>query len=448
MAITSKISGSITIPNTVPAQQQAGFPRSITPKVDINYASGLFSQDGVSVTESSLITYSRGSVSTFVDRRLSDVGTYSYFLNTETTGSVQRIEYDPATGENLGALIESGSTNLCLQSEVFDDVAWSTSSATIAVDDAISPDLSVTADGFTAGSTATITPTITQSVTSIASGAYTSSFFVKRGSEKFLQLFFTGSDVANDPRVNFDLSLGTITAQDADIAQANIDPVGEGWFRISATVVAAGVTMGPILSLIKSGTDLRNVSNSFTAGEGVFIWGAQIEAKELYTSYIQTVGATVARLPDLVSILQLGNAPQTDSTFFLDVHRRGGSTAADDSQFYSFSVTGGGFKSGYINTSGGIGLRDASATEIAAAGTFEPSFKVAYTFNSLSNIAAGFLNGVQTVSEDNGAIALPFNNGSIGIGNLPTLNTEQLNGHIKQFVIYPEALTEQEVSLL
>jgi hypothetical protein len=74
-----------------------------------------------------LFTYSRPSSATFINRTAKPTGGYDYFVDTAANDSL-RFEYDPETGESLGALIEGGSTNLFTYSEEFD--LWSDSFAT------------------------------------------------------------------------------------------------------------------------------------------------------------------------------------------------------------------------------------------------------------------------------------------------------------------------------
>ena len=430
------------------AQTPAAFPRALTPTVDINYASGLFAQNGAGIAEADLITYSRGSSATFVDRQLSPTNTYEYFVNTEATGNVQRIEYDAATGESLGALIESSSTNLAIRSEEFDNAAWVTLEASVTSDLAAAPDKTLSADKLEAGSTAFIAPLLIQTITTLAATTYTISVFVKRSEASFIQVFFNSGDVANGPRVNFDLSSGAIGSQDADIDAASISPVGNNWFRISCTVFTISTSTTARFYLINSATAGTAAGHSWTAGEGLYIWGAQIERQAAPTSYIPTTSAPVSRLSDSVSMPTVGNVSDGDLTFFADVDT---SSINSNGNRYIYKPTTlfAGQIDNRISSTGDILSRNGSNTSAISTITNETlSFSVVDVFNNSLNTLTSYFNGVQADSIEAGTQSAIDNAGDVGIGNVAPASTFQLNGHIKRLTIYSEALTAQEVALL
>lgn len=627
--LTAEAAGSVAIPNTLTAQGAEVLPRTLCPTVDINYAAGLFGQAGKAINQDELITYSRSSSGTFIDRYLDARGRYQYYLNTDYVGSAtnlidysedlnqggwslesatlttvneksptgflgvkklvgdgtnnyhalfnasevitghtysvylkysgnrwallsshytsapkirgaffdlltgsvgqiaagvsasmipvgdgwyrcsitegdspstiftvslssdgntllytddaesgilvwgaqrtagekvlpyvktlassvsktfsesQRIEYDAATGENLGALIEQASTNLCLRSEEFDNASWTKSNSTITANDTQAPDLTTSADKLGAGSTGSISPNAYQSIATTAATAYTISAFVKRSEASFVQIMFNVGNVANDPRVNFDLGAGSLGLQDADIDAASITPVGNDWFRISATVTAVGVSLLPFFALVKSAADTRGQTNSWAAGEGLYIWGAQIEQASVPTSYIPTTTAAVSRLADQVSIPVAGNVPSGDVTTYVSARSNGlsglvrylhrvKSLGADD--FY-----------GYISASGAIISQTGDAGVTAASfGEYSDDYTLTGVFSRTENNHYAYLDGSFKGGLDVGEAARPDPAGVVGIGQNYGF-TNRLNGHIKRFTIYDEALTAAEVAQL
>jgi hypothetical protein len=360
---------------------------------------------------------------------------------SETFTESPRVEYDAATGDCLGALIEQASTNLCLRSEEFDHASWAKSSATITANDTQAPDLTTSADKLQAGSTGTVGPLARQPVAVTATNIYTISAFVKRGEADFIQITFVTGEVINNPKVNFDLSLGVVGTQDADIGAATMTPVGNDWFRITATVEAALSLLTPRFVLIKSATDSRGLTNSWTAGEGLYIWGAQIEQTAIPTSYIPTTTAAVSRLADQVSIPVAGNVPSGDVSFralfdflgSLNSHIYRVKSTTDDFRLYK----------------GGTDLfsKSGSRTQTLASNA-SGAFDVVSSFNRSSNTVECFVDGHSVISDDVGSAAMPNVSGVVGIGNVTPAAANQLNGHIKRFTIYDEALTADEVAQL
>lgn len=442
---TAETAGSVVAPIAKTAVGAAAFPRTFVPNLDLDFKNELYAQNGAPKALSDLTTFSRSSTATYLDRALDLQGDWNYFINTAISGAL-RIEYDQATGESLGALIESASTNLALRSEEFDNASWTKSNSTITANDTKGPDNSTSADKLEAGSTGTIAPIIFQQITSVATNSYTISAYIKRSEASFIQLYFESSHVANNPRVNFDLSTGVIGSQDADIDAASLTPIGNDWFRISATVEAVGTSLNAVSLLVKSATDTRAQTNAWTSGDGLFIWGAQIEEQAAPTSYIKTEGSTVSRLADLLSAPTAGNMPLGDVTFYADVHsllNLGASTRifeidAAPSDYGAFVLS-----SGVLAVSMG-----GTQHEIAASGSFGNSFNVTSVLNRSENNFKGFLNGVQVINADNGQISQINIGGVVGIGNASPNTAAQLNGHIKQLTIIDKALTSQEVSLL
>jgi len=442
--LNAEAAGTPAVPNTLTSSDAATLPRTLCPTVSMNFAAGLYAQNGAAVTESSLLTYARGSSATFIDRQLGATGRWEYFLNTEATGNVKRTEYDAATGENLGVLIEQASTNLALRSEEFDNAAWAKSNAAVTADAVIAPDLTVTADKFEAGSTAVIGPELSQVVTVTAAQKYTFSAFVKRGEAAYIQMTWSGGQVANNPRVNFDLVNGALGSQDADVERASITPVGNDWFRISATVTAVGVALTNFLHMAQSATDARASTNSWTIGQGLYVWGAQMENEVVETSYIATTAATASRLADQLSIASDGVMPEGDATFHVDMVfvPRG-----DTCFIYSVDSASSNIIS-LVQNSGAIAAKRGTTTQIVAAlGSYSQKMTMTTVYNRSANTLTGYIDGLQTVVGDAGTIDTVTPGGDIVIGASSAF-TAGLNGNIKSLSIYSANMTANEVSLL
>ena len=358
-----------------------------------------------------------------------------------------RIEYDTATGENLGALIEGFSTNLALRSEEFDNVVWTKTDSTITANDALSPDDTTSADKLTAGSTASIYPRVQSSITTIVSNSYTQSAYIRRSEASFVQITMADGEVANNPRANFDISNGVLGTVDADL-NATITDEPNGYFRISVTFIAATISTLVRFALIKSATDARALNNSWTAGEGLFPWGVQFKQQSFRTSYIRTEGSTVAMTADDLNLPIAGNHPESnsDATYMIDVDLKSLPPGGTGSSRYLFNVNEtSGFLAMLINSGGDLTVGHGTAVVAALDGSFGTKIKIVMVFDSSANNLKAYIDGVEVFSGDSGVqVALAS---TIFIGNDDSGALSAFS-HIKEFAIYDQAFTAQEVALL
>jgi len=270
---TAVSAATAAIPNAKTTVAEAGFPRALTPLVNMDFAAGCYSQCGSPVLFDDLFTYSRSSSASFINRRIGCNGGYEYFLDADYVGDVE---------------------NLVTYSEQFDNSDWTKLNATITADTVNNPvDGMRTADKFSAGSTATIEPRFQQSQTTVVSSQYTHTLRVKKSEATFIQIWYSSAHVANNPRVNFDIANGVIGSINSDIDEASIKNVGDGFYEISSTVTAADTTLQARFSLIKSSSDARAVTNSWTAGDGVHVFGAQMTESAKPLPYVKTISTAV-----------------------------------------------------------------------------------------------------------------------------------------------------------
>jgi hypothetical protein len=141
----------------------------------------------------------------------------------------------------------------------------------VTINNIVAPDGTSTADTLTATAT-----TAVHNVQQTAGGfgsVLTLSVYAKAGTSNFLQLWH---GISVQTYANFNLSTGAVGTVGTD-ATASITNAGNGWYRctIVFTPFAAGT---PRIALVTSGTAAYNESWTATGTEGVFIWGAQIEA--------------------------------------------------------------------------------------------------------------------------------------------------------------------------
>jgi hypothetical protein len=224
------------------------------------------------------ITFSRASSGTYVDE--------NGLIQSAATNEA-RFDHDPVTGESLGLLVEEARTNNIFYSQSIQ--SWSASGMTIQGNATASPDGTVTAAKLIASNGANFTEARTNSFS--LSGAATFSCFLKSAGFTSASLRF-GQD--NTKSAQFNLVAGTVTNIGASVSAYEIKPVGNGWYRCSITASDysgySGIFVAAWDGIFGNGVD------------GVFAWGAQLEAGAFPTSYIPTVASTVTRAADVSSI--------------------------------------------------------------------------------------------------------------------------------------------------
>jgi hypothetical protein len=202
-------------------------------------------------------------------------GTTASSFVENTTGSPKFI-----TGATYGPrvpmiLVEPSATNLVEYSEDFSE--WNIGDTQPLLNQITSPDGSTNAAKLNALNTSN-QGYISNNIPVTASTTYTFSTYAKKGEQKFVCL------VGLNPFTEsyFDLESGTALSNNA--TSSSIEDVGNGWFRLSATFDAQTSTKFAGIYLSQTGNSL--VASSIPNGEGVYIWGAQLETGSVATSYI------------------------------------------------------------------------------------------------------------------------------------------------------------------
>jgi hypothetical protein len=252
------------------------------PSLDLNFA--------VTKNLGPLVTFTRASSATFID----SAGT----LQTAAV-DVPRFGHNPTTGESLGLLVEEARTNLVLRSEEFDNASWAKAFVTTTPNTTTAPDGTITADSVTPNTATTLFYTL-QNVTTTTSTIYTWSVYVKANG--FSWIFLDAVDGSNH-RTWFDIANGTIGTVEAGNT-STIAAVGNGWYRCTLTRSSAGGSVAYAVAIVSGNNSLNATGNS---SNGVFLWGAQLEAGAFPTSYIPTTTAAVTRSADVATITSIGS---------------------------------------------------------------------------------------------------------------------------------------------
>lgn len=238
-----------------------------------------------------------------------------YFPTTDRL-DVPRLDYTNSSCPSI--LVEPQRTNLVTYSEQLDNAAWVKTAINITANSTTSPDGTTTADKFIPTSATSLHITESSSVSFVSGTTYTFSFYGKKAENNFIQ--FTASSALLGTRANFDLNSGVLGTVDSGIT-ATITSIGnDGWYRCTATFTASVTgSYKIILTAITNSTAVRFQSFAGNNVNGLFLWGAQLEAGSNATSYIPTVASTVTRNADVISKTGISSLiGQTEGTLFSD----------------------------------------------------------------------------------------------------------------------------------
>jgi hypothetical protein len=192
-------------------------------------------------------------------------------LQTAASGE-PRFDHDPITGESKGFLIEEQRTNLLTYSEQFDNAAWVKARATITTNTVVAPDGTLTGDKLVEDTTASNNHLVVQAET-FSAADYTFSVYLKAAERTFARLVVFDGTSAFSYYVN--LSTGAISNESGTLT-ANVDDVGNGWYRASLSLTAAAGT-GNVA--IRAATGGSGSDDTYTGDgySGIYVWGAQLE---------------------------------------------------------------------------------------------------------------------------------------------------------------------------
>ena len=240
--------------------------------------------------------------------------------------NVPRVDF---LGGQRSLLVEPSGTNLALQSEDF-GTTWSQTALVITT--GFSTPFN-NANG-TLIEALSNTGRLRQTIAAITSGTtHTFSLFAKAGNLALasgVSLTIqegTSTNFASGVVQSFRLDTGELGASGTlgagfTLTRASIENYGNGWYRCNMTVTASFTPSSAHIMVRPTSTIVSNLPATVIGGSA-YIWGAQLEAGSVATSYIPTTTGTVTRSADVISVTGIaGLIGQTQGTLYLEAFIR------------------------------------------------------------------------------------------------------------------------------
>jgi hypothetical protein len=350
--------------------------------------------------------------------------------------NVARFDHDPITREPLGLLIEEQRANLVTYAEDFSNAAWAKNSGvTITANANIAPDGNLTADKLNETTIAAGLSGVSRTISGLTNGTtYTASVYAKAGERKYIYMS------AGNRELNADLINGVITFTNGT---ATIKNVGGGWWRITLQFTAVGTSavLGFYLAY-------PVVVSTKATGNGIYLWGAQLEAGAFATSYIPTAAASVTRSADAANMTgtNFSSWYRADEGAFLVEAATFAPASGAVGRILSLSISGSestetnrvftyNGKIGGNTRFSGISQSDLQPFTY----TTNTAFKFAYGYRLNDFAAVG--NGGTIFTDTSGNV--PINLNEMGIGSVS--GTGPANVTIKKIAYYPSRLTNAQL---
>jgi hypothetical protein len=282
-----------------------------------------------------------------------------------------------------------------------------------------------------------------------AAGAYAFSLFVKAGATNplnFCALSFTQYAGGSGTASYFSLASGT-----ALTSGASIQNYGNGWYRIISApyTIASGDLVGNVVFNLAEGNGDTSWPVSGALNLTAYVWGAQIEAGSIATSYIPTTAAAVTRNADVISVSGAvsGCIGQTEGTIYAEVDIRtfanvgfiatiSDGTASNRVEFYKFTDS-----KIYFDR---ISSTQSAATGLGSSALTAGIFKVAVAYKSGDTTM--YINGAQVGTTQTQTFTFSSLT-KINIGSSRS-DAQAFNDRIRSLALYTTRLTNAELAAL
>ena len=369
-----------------------------------------------------------------------------YIESGATTGKAGLLENEPRLDYSGGAtcpslLLEPQRTNLFDNSEYIEGWSTSNTGATIEENAATSPEGVVNAAKIKEDATNAAHAVRQLTGPTLTSGTdYTFSFFAKKGERSIVALSNT-IGASNDANCFFDLENGQVLTNQFN--SASIEDFGNGWYRCIATDTADAAD--DYDTRIYTATADNQFSHQGVSGNGLYIYGLQLEQGSYKTSYIPTYGSSVTRSVDTFKVTGISDLIDTQGgvmlleTKALDRNQGYSGVSLSDDTFTNNAQIRYGSATDQVQIQYRVGSSNeclASNSENDITNNLKIAFK--YESNSFKMFVNGVLKGTDTSGLVNAANTFDTIKSDRGDGN------DKYLGRIKQLVVFPTALTDSE----
>jgi hypothetical protein len=304
---------------------------------------------------------------------------------------IPRLDYYTSSGTPgcPALLVEPSGTNLVVQSEAF-NTFWTPlglnafGSGSVANSTGTTDPFGGTNSEYIQENSASGTHVILQINAGQVSGTnLTFSVFAKSAERTQINLLNNGGGGGN---ATFNLTAGTATL--ASGVSASIQNYGNGWYRCILTYTPSAT--GNFNVQVRLADASGNTSYNGTGNSGLYIFGAQVEAGSVPTSYIPTTTGSVTRDADVINKTGVsGLIGQTEGTIYAEVDMRALSIART---IFGVSLNSNttDFANIQINSSNQIfaRIRSGSGTlqDVTASSTITGIAKIAMAYSSSGSI--------------------------------------------------------------
>ena len=204
---------------------------------------------------------------------------YDVIPNT-TLGDMDVVRATTATRVNSAGLIEVVPRNLLTYSNDFTNVAWSKDRVTISANSIISPDGTLNASKLNDTLQGNNAYRLFNSLT-LLSQSYTQTFYAKAAEYNWVYV-----RIGNAQRAWFNISNGTLGTINSGLS-GSISSVGNGWYKITTTITTAPAGGGFALIGLTNADNVESYTPT-TGGQGIYIYGAQLDQGSTATEYFPT----------------------------------------------------------------------------------------------------------------------------------------------------------------
>ena len=153
------------------------------------------------------------------------------------------------------------------------------------------PDGTTTADKLISNGVATARPRMYYIYNTQSGKNYTHSIFAKASEVSWIKL---RNDIAGAfGGAFFNLSTGSVGTVDSGYTASIVD-AGNGWYRCIVTHTAS-ITGENLIGVTLAEGDNDVSWSSISSGDGVFLWGAQVEERDTVSAYTKTTGTAITK---------------------------------------------------------------------------------------------------------------------------------------------------------